>query len=505
MDDMQNISTETAFEAFLDKLDDTLKTIGYRRGIASFNRLIGEPHENLEKINEDSMKVFLNDRHMDVIRHWKDKVTDPRTHRRTQIFYRDFLAAKVENNPELFKKANDLESVIVAFQPEIAAKSYSRSELGQILESSPNRDLRKKAYWAGKKLDDDIEEGVKDLIQTRNSLAKKLGYKDYIEMGFFFQDLDEQELRGLFDTVKKSTDLLWNETLENARIKLGVEKLETWDLGYYFHRLMPAPEPERFPKAQIIPIFNKALTSAGGNLEKLPIQVIVKDIPYGGLCMGIEYGKDIRILANPRDGLQWYDALFHEFGHGIHGSLLDTSSYLVASGDPAFFWEGVAGIFERFVHQPAFLQEHFALTPEETEQMLFLNKISRIAWFRRIACTCLLEWSAYRNEKNLREKHADLLEEYTGIRPPENSGWAGNTLFTTHPLYTQNYLLMDVMALHTIKAFENKFGRYPGPELFNFVVSYYIRPAGWIPWREKIQNATGSLLSADALVDYLLS
>ncbi|MCD4653304.1 hypothetical protein K8T06_05160, partial [bacterium] len=113
-------------------------------------------------------------------------------------------------------------------------------------------------------------------------------------------------------------------------------------------------------------------------------------------------------------------------------------------------------------------------------------------------------WAAYRGEKNLRGIMQELNRLYLGYDLPKNVGWAGNTLYTTHPLYNQNYLMMDVMSQQTISALKKHFQEYPSEHLFDFINEKYIKPAGWISWREKIVNATGMDLSADALGRYLV-
>jgi len=229
-----------------------------------------------------------------------------------------FLAAQVEDDPELFKISQPLEEKIIQFQPKLNNKVISRSDLGEIMESEPDRDVREKGFYSNKVLDDQIEEGVVNLFDKRNALARKLGYKDYVELGLKLQDIVETELRNLFIQVKELTQELWEKTLVEIATELGVSKIQPWDLAYYLHSVLRSPPSERFPKSGIIPAFKSVLKEAGGDLDDLPIRVYERDIPYGGLCMGIQLGKDIRILANPRDGLMWYDALFHEFGHGIH-------------------------------------------------------------------------------------------------------------------------------------------------------------------------------------------
>jgi len=505
MKEEMQVNSEQEFRQFLDGIDEEIKILGRRKGIAGFHRLLGEEHENLEVLNDKFGGIFLDENNRKIIETWKKSVCDSRLKRRAEIFSRAFLSSQVEINPDLFRITDPLEKRIVEFQPELNGKRISRSEHGEILEVEPDRLIREKAYYAGKVIDDDIEKDVLKLFEERNRLAQKLGYKDFVALGLELQDLNEDELRTLFEQVKSTTQEVWDDVLVQAAKTLGVEKLESWDLSYYLHSKLPAPPNHKFPKTKIIPTFKKALKAAGGDLDALPIQVFEHDIPYGGLCMGIEMGKDIRILANPRDGIMGYDILFHEFGHGIHSSLMDTSSYMVAVGDPPFFWEGIAGMFEWIIYDPRFLKENFNLSEDEIQNIQHRTQMSRIAWFRRIAVSCMVEWAAYRGDPNPRKTAADLAEEYVGVRPPKDAGWAGNTLFTTHPLYSQNYLLMDVMAFQTISAYREKYGEYPGPHLFDFVKEQYIEPVAWVPWRNKILKTTGEPLSAKALGEYLSS
>ncbi len=497
------ITSEGNFREFLDRIDQQLHTLGKRQAMAEFHRLLGEDHEDLSVLHGEYMAILLNETSRNTIETWKDQCTDPRLRRRSVIFSKVFRGAQVEADPELFNIANPLETRIISFQPEVDGTVISRSDHGKILESSPDRELRKRAYYAGKQLDRDIESEVLRLFAARNTLAQKMGYRDFVQYGLAMQELNEETLRDLFQQVRDTTQPTWDRILKQGADALGVAELAPWDLNYYLNSVIPAPKPERFPKSRILPTIRQTIRKAGGDLDQLPIHVYERDIPYGGLCMGIEFGKDVRILANPRDGLTWYDALFHEFGHGIHSCLLDDSSYLVAAGDPPFFWEGVAGMFERIVHEPEFLVKTFDLTSSEIENVLIQNKLQRIRWFRSIAVGCQLEWAVYHGCPDPHQTAADLTEEYLGIKMEKGVGWAGNTLYTTHPLYSQSYLLMDVMALQTIEYLKQTFGHYPGPELFDFVVNHYVKPAGWIPWHEKIKSAVGSELSADALGRYL--
>ncbi len=498
------IDTEKKLQNFMDDIDDRLETLSQRSGIAHFNRLTGEEHEDLGELNRLSAEILLDENNREIIRKWEGRVTDPKMKTRLNHFARAFLGARIQNDPELFKMSNPLEETIVRFQPEINGEKISRSDMGRILESDPSRERRREAYMAGKELDARISDDVADLFEKRNELARKLGYDDYVSLGFHLQDLKEHELTALFDRVEKMTNETWEQLIEEARTALQVEDLEPWDLSYYLNSVHPSPSSDLFKKDGIIPCVKRSVARCGGDLDALPIRIYEKDIPYGGLCMSIEFGKDVRILANPRDGHQWYDILLHETGHGIQSSLLDHSSHIVAGGDPPFFWEGIAGIYERIIHEPVVLKDEFSLSDEDIANLVRITRFKRIQWFRGIMVNCRLEWAVYHGEKDPETLMRELVRRYLHMDiPDECRGWAGNTLYTTHPLYSQNYMLMEVMALQTIEAAREKFNAFPSTEIFEFVRDHYIKDAGWTPWREKIVSATGSELSANALIRYL--
>ncbi|MBN1295856.1 hypothetical protein JXA80_03685 [bacterium] len=487
----------------LDQVDVRVEEYSRRMSLAHFNQLTGQPFEDMAVLNAALGETMLDESIRAAVDDWLPKVTDQRLHRRLTMCARSFLQAHVTYDDTLFTQTQRIEERIIGFQPTIDGRTVSRGERNRILESDPDRTARQAAYSAGKVLDEMIEADLLELMAARNRLARTLGYCDYVALGLENQELTEQELRRLFETIREMTEDRWREFLVSAARELGVDRLMPWDIAYCLEYVLPSPPSHRFPKDRIVPVFKEALAACGGDLDVLPIEVVVQDIPYGGLCIPIRYNHDIRILSNPRDGFMSYDTLFHEFGHGIQAAGLDASSFLVAQADPPFFWEGIAGIYEHLMQTETVLIHLLRMTPVDVDNIRRRSQLFRINWFRSIAVACELEWAAYRGESDLRGCLRDLYEKYMGVSMPQDVGWAGNTLYTTHPLYNQNYLMMEVMALQTIEAMQSRLGHYPHPGMFAFLQEGYIGPAGWIPWREKIRHMTGHPLTADALGRYL--
>jgi len=80
------ITTEQEFRTLLESIDTRLRALGKREGIASFHRLQGESHEDMEKLNDEVAALLLDKSSRAAIEAWKDRVQDSRLKRQAEIF-----------------------------------------------------------------------------------------------------------------------------------------------------------------------------------------------------------------------------------------------------------------------------------------------------------------------------------------------------------------------------------------------------------------------------------
>ena len=127
-------------------------------------------------------------------------------------------------------------------------KELNLQELEPFMESK-DRDERQKAfnsYW--KFFDDNKEEFDKiydKLVFLRNDMAVKMGYKNYIELGYARMkrmDYNEEMVNNFRENVKKYIVPLAEKLRENQRKRLGLDKLMVYDLFYQFKSGNPTPK-----------------------------------------------------------------------------------------------------------------------------------------------------------------------------------------------------------------------------------------------------------------------
>jgi peptidyl-dipeptidase A len=109
---------------------------------------------------------------------------DPLVKRQIDVLYLAYLEKQVD--PELLKritsKANAIEQAFNVFRPQVDGKTYSDSQVRQVLRTSSGSAERKNVWAASKAVGGKIEADLKELVLLRNEAASRLGFKNYHAM-----------------------------------------------------------------------------------------------------------------------------------------------------------------------------------------------------------------------------------------------------------------------------------------------------------------------------------
>jgi len=131
-------------------------------------------------------------------------------------------------------------------------KERNLQELEPFMES-PDAEIRKKAfdaYWEFFSANKEKLDGIYDkLVSLRNKMAIKLGYKDYIELGYARMkrvDYDYKMVEQFRSNVRKYVVPLALKLREKQRKRIGVEKLMVHDVVLQFKsgNATPKGDPE---------------------------------------------------------------------------------------------------------------------------------------------------------------------------------------------------------------------------------------------------------------------
>jgi peptidyl-dipeptidase A len=497
------ITNEAELREFLDELEDHLEKIDVEYGENLYKKYLHEPCKDINEIERRRSEIILNDRYLEIVRKWRPKAKDQFLKKRLKAVERLFLRERVEGLPEVFQSRNKINEEHIAFKLVVLGKEMERTDVHEMLRKDSDASRRRAAWESFSELSDKIEADVKELMKLRNHHAEELGYKTYADYSLSQDLIDKAELLSLYDELSKLSEPILRSVLEEIKEKLGMEQLQPWDISYAIDQFVKPPD-EHFPRELIVPKVKELVKSFGILPEERPILIKETDLPFGGLCFFIKIPNDMRMLSNPRDGHRFYVTLFHEYGHALHGSFIQQSHYALKL-EVGCFVEGMARILEHFASDYDWLRENTPLSKEEILRFINARKASRLLRIRNLIAASAFEFEAYENpDQDLNRLWSQLRARYMFVPENETPQWAAQSMYTTHPIYFQNYVLADVIAAQTITHLRDKYGRLLGnSRVSKFLIENYYSPGASIDWPEKIKNATGRKLSAEALVEQL--
>jgi len=493
------LRNEAELKSFMDNLEDQMEKIDIEYGETLWKKYLHEPCGDLNEIERRRSAILLNDQYFNIIKAWKSKAHDPLLKNRLRNAERIFLKERVEALNEIFLLRNQINEEHIGFKPVVLGKKMDRTDVYEMLRKEPDSEKRKAAWESLSKLARKIEGEVIDLLAKRNKHAQEWGYKTYVEHSLSLDLINKNELLRLYKELESLTDQTYRSVLDEIKQKLGMKQLEPWDLSYAINQFVKPPD-QHFPKDQIIPKVKELVRGFGITLETLPILIKQADIPFGGLCFSIKVPTDVRIVSNPRDGHRFYDTLFHEYGHAIHACFTQQQHY-VLKGDIGCFNEGMATILEHFATDAEWLKENTDLSKNKILRFVKAEKASRLLRLRNLLALSTFEFLAYEDlNQDLNELWSRMQAKYLFVAQNLTPQWAAQSIYTTHPVYFQNYILAQMIAAQTIAYLQQKHGKLlNNAKVSKFLIKNYYAPGASIDWTEKIERATEQKLNAGAL------
>jgi oligoendopeptidase F len=498
--DTSAVADESTLRVFLDDLESLLEEISVEYSLCWWDKYTGGPECDVDAVEAKRAQVLLNREYADVISAWRGKPTDGLVDRRLTVLSRWFEDASISCAKEVYSLRNSVNDRIVAFRPKVGGREVSFAERGDIIRKEPDRATRKDAYLSMLPLDKAVRADLIELMGRRNEKARAIGRATYVEHALAQSGIDRGMLLGLFDELEALTAEDYTEILERSAEELGVPKIEPWDLSFAVEQAVSLPD-EYFPKDGIVPKVRRLFASFGLDLDDLGIELVVRDIPFGGLCFGIKVPDDIRILANPQDGHRFYEILFHEFGHAVHDKLIDQNSPVLRYGVEGCFHEGTAELLGGVASERDWLSKETDTPAEMIEAYTSRKRQATLVRLRRLMACASFEYAAYADlSQDLDSLWRSTTNRYLGMDEQNETIWASLSLFTTHPVYFQNYVLAEAIAAQTAEYLKTNLGGLMGnARAIDFLRTNYYAPGASLDWTEKVEAATEKPLSASAL------
>lgn len=196
--------------------------------------------------------------------------------------------------------------------------------------SSTDRETRKESFNSYYKFYEDNSQNFDSiftkLVTLRNDMAHKLGYKNFVELGYSLlnrTDYDPEMIKNFGENIHKYFFPLRNTLKEKKRIRLGLDEVKFYDTPIHFK------SGNAEPKGNSEWIVNKSkkmfgeLSPETKEFFEFMTKNELMDLDRrdgksgGGFCTFIYYHKSPYIFANMNGTQNDIDVMIHEGGHAF--------------------------------------------------------------------------------------------------------------------------------------------------------------------------------------------
>ena len=478
-----------------------------------------------------AMRTYLSDpkryKEVEGLHKFKD-LLDPAEARALQMVYQEYKENQVPK--DLLKKMVDLQSKTTeafnTFRGKIDGKAYSQNELLDILDTSNDSEMRRKAWEALKANGEHVKKLLIELVEARNAVARAVGYKNYWEMQLDMQDFKPAELKKIFVELDEMTLEPFMEMKKeldaelSKRFKIPVSELMPWHYNNpFFQSAQPSENLDlnefysAKTKEDIVAIARRFYKDIN-----LPIDGVLKrsDLyerkgkSQHAFCSSINRKEDVRTLCNVRPTAEWMDTVLHEEGHAVYDLGIDRSMRFVLR-QPAqpFTTEGVAMYFGALGKSPEWMIAYADADPKRVEKLreeiLKQRRYEQLTFCRFTLSMFNFEQALYENPRqNLNKLWWDMVAKYQKLNVPkgrDKADWASKMHFQGAPVYYHHYMLGEVFAAQLRSAVKQREIKGWTPELGKYFTEMVFEPGSRYRWAEFVERATCEPLSAKAFAE----
>jgi hypothetical protein len=504
------IRTEAELARFLDDLELQQWALDRAGTLEAYAQWKGEPHHQLAGIQRLSTGLASRRDYARVVDQWKPKVQDPTLARRLELQGKFFLAAK--SDPALALALADLQTALQdtvrQFRFQVGGQALTLTQLLAIVDSAADRDLRRRAFEAVPQISRHTAGPIRQAMAMTDRLGRQQGYPSGAAAQLSLSSLTPTQVLRDLDAFEQATRPTYEALLARIRRDLKLERLEAWDLDYWF-RTQQRAVADAYPTDQAVPRIRALATGLGFPVDSLPITVTIYDVPTGGVAFPIRPPYEARLLSNPFSGVQFYSTLFHEYGHTLHATLIrDDLPLGFLSMDERPATEGVAEALGHFAFDRRFLVRSAGVNPEQAAALERLGKLHQLLWLRRtIGANGYAEVQQYLDlEADFDSVYTAAYRRFVGVELPPGDYAGSRDFFGTSPLYVPVYLYANMIATQVREAMRREFGTEDlsaEPRVAEWLTRHFYRPGQSVPWPEKVRRATGRPLDARALAEFL--
>ena len=458
-------------------------------------------------------------------------LNDPQLARQIHLLYLDYLDKQVDVKllNRMSSKSTEIEKKFNVFRAQVGDKTYTDSEVRDVLKNSLDMAERRQVWEAAKSVGTDVAADLRELVVMRNEAAHKLGFDNFHAMQLELHEQSQADVLALFDELDELTREPFARVKQEIDTRLAkkyglaVDELRPW---HYHDPFFQEPQAvydtdfdAPFRKADILGICREFYRGIGLPIEDVLERSDLYEKPGKSphaFCTDIDRAGDVRVLANIKPNGYWMSTMLHELGHAVYSSknIPADVPYILRSDAHILATEGVAMMFERFCTDATWLKAYGVDIPDAkafdtASQRLRRDKL--LIFSRWCQVMLRFEVALYKNpDQDLSKLWWDLVEKYQLVRRPEGRNapdYASKIHVVTAPAYYHNYMMGELFAcqVHAAIVRELALSGEPrtaiymrNPAVGKFMVEKVFAPGRMLPWNELTRHATGENLNAKA-------
>ena len=344
-----------------------------------------------------------------------------------------------------------------------------------------------------------VEDGLKSISEIVETIANSC-------VNSAFDRYSDETVKKIFQEMDNKNEF-YNNTVpdEINTIVEGNERIANMSSDIYklLNKYYQTRRNPQITKDKIMPLMKETIENIGFNFKELSPNFLEKKMPknIGGQNFAIRIPREFRIIVMP--DLPLYERM-HELGHGLQ-YFYTAVKYPILKGyewclgnESGAYTEGMAETIAKFIVTREWQKRYLQISEEDLKKLReTINKYVPF-YLRFLLCSSLYEIELYRSpDQNKKELANRLYKKYLLLdKPFERARKTANIVYVSYPLYTQNYLIADIIAWQIHETLVEKFGKhYP----FNKDIAIFLRRNfyndGFIyPWKTRLKIATGKKL-----------
>lgn len=245
------------------------------------------------------------------------------------------------------KLSREYSKLIAGAQIEFEGGVYNLSQMSPFTQSV-NRETRHQAQLKVSAFFEENEKAIDDiydkLVHLRDDMAKAMGYKNYIELGYYRMgrtDYGEKEVNNYREQIKASVVPAVNKLTERKAKRLGIKDLKSYDTIAFLSG-NPTPKGSKDHLVGVAKNMYKEMSKETDEFFTFMLNHDLFDLESkpgkqgGGYCTYIPKYESPFIFANFNGTSHDVDVLTHEAGHAFQ--IFSSRNHI-----PSQRWPGMEG------------------------------------------------------------------------------------------------------------------------------------------------------------------